>query len=282
MGWVVGWYGRVCRDVTGRRAQAGDWPISLSLLHTQDKKTVKVIDDKPVSQARIDRMLSEDEDDEEEEEEDEEDEGACLRQCVCVCVSLCVNALCVSCVRIGGAWWVAMGGVGSGWVALNHEASIHYTLTHTDYRGSDHESDSGGSGGDESDDSDSGAEMVEESDLEEMTGRKKEKKAKGKAKKVFKKRGGEWRGLWIALVGGWDCGGLVWSLIGRGSSWSWSLHPCTVNDCTQTNHQAKAGSDDDDDDDDDSDGSGGKKRKRGGKGKGKAKRKKVRSVASWW
>ncbi len=39
---------------------------------------MRVIDDKPVSQARIDRMLSEDEDEGEEEDEDEEDEGACV------------------------------------------------------------------------------------------------------------------------------------------------------------------------------------------------------------
>ncbi|EWM23164.1 fact complex subunit ssrp1 [Nannochloropsis gaditana] len=106
--------------------------------YLRDKQTIKVIDDKPVSQAKIDRMLEEEEEGgEEEDEEDEEDES---------------------------------------------------------YKGEESGSEGSGSEGSEeggSDDSSSGAEMVEESDLEEMTGIKKEKSSKGGKKKKEKGSGEE-------------------------------------------------------------------------------------------
>eukprot|EP00624_Nannochloropsis_granulata_P005174 evm.model.NODE_36432_length_17199_cov_28.734461.7 len=114
--------------------------------YLRDKQTIRVIDDKPVSQAKIDRMLEEEEDGGEEDEDDEDDES------------------------YKGQDSGSEGSGGSG---------------------------SGGDGSDDSDGSSSGAEMVEESDLEEMTGRKKEKKSKAgggkkkKEKKEKKSKGGD-------------------------------------------------------------------------------------------
>ncbi|GAB5035313.1 fact complex subunit ssrp1 [Nannochloropsis oceanica] len=108
--------------------------------YLRDKQTIRVIDDKPVSQAKIDRMLEEEEDGgEDEDDDDEEDES------------------------YKGQDSGSEGNGGSG---------------------------SGGDGSDDSDGSSSGAEMVEESDLESMTGRKKEKKSKaGEGKKKREKKG---------------------------------------------------------------------------------------------
>lgn len=201
--------------------------------HTQDKKTVRVIDDKPVSQARIDRMLSDEDDDEGgdgEEDEDEEDEGGWCFGCdVCVCGYLFYLSVDASpwethptystthtqylinhdhrLPRLGprvGQRRLRRGrqrrqvllsllGVLAFFFTLSlslcvlplhihacmliHPPIIPPPTTHHPpplYFPSIEWC------------SDSGAEMVEESDLESMTGRKKEKKAKGKGKAAKK------------------------------------------------------------------------------------------------